>query len=197
MLFVLREIFEKLNNESIRYIHWKSNEHLEAALKGCTDLDIMVHPDDQKRFVEIIQDKGFSLYQSVGKQSYISISDYLFLDTESRKIVHIHLHNRLMVGRKFFKEYLIPVEELYFNKAVFDDNYPVKIMDPTQELVTLWIRYALKTSILKYVLSKFTDEEYNDIIKGITDAGDAVSMIIKNGNAQKAMNTYNKKGIGN
>ncbi len=32
---------------------------------------------------------------------YISISDYLFLDTESRKIVHIHLHNRLMVGRKF------------------------------------------------------------------------------------------------
>ncbi len=155
MLFVLREIFEKLNNESIRYIHWKSNEHLEAALKGCTDLDIMVHPDDQKRFVEIIQDKGFSLYQSVGKQSYISISDYLFLDTESRKIVHIHLHNRLMVGRKFFKEYLIPVEELYFNKAVFDDNYPVKIMDPTQELVTLWIRYALKTSILKYVLSKF------------------------------------------
>lgn len=51
--------------------------------------------------------------------------------------------------------------------------------------------------LAKYVLSKFSDEEYNDIVKGITDAGDAVSMIIKDGNAQKAMNTYNKRGIGN
>lgn len=51
--------------------------------------------------------------------------------------------------------------------------------------------------LAKYVLSKFTDEEHNDIIKGITDAGNAVTMIIKDGNAQRAMNTYNKRGEGN
>ncbi len=51
--------------------------------------------------------------------------------------------------------------------------------------------------LAKYVLSKFTEEENTDIIKGITDAGDAVAMIIKDGNTQQAMNTYNKKGIGN
>ncbi len=51
--------------------------------------------------------------------------------------------------------------------------------------------------LAKYVLSKFTEEENTDIIKGITDAGDAVAMIIKDGSTQQAMNTYNKKGIGN
>lgn len=43
-----------------------------------------------------------------------------------------------------------------------------------------------------FVLSKFTDEEEVDIIKGITDAGDAVVDMI-NGNMLDAMNKYNKK----
>mgnify|MGYP005875967399 FL=1 len=43
-----------------------------------------------------------------------------------------------------------------------------------------------------FVLSKFTDEEEIDIIKGITDAGDAVVDMI-NGNMLDAMNKYNKK----
>lgn len=45
-----------------------------------------------------------------------------------------------------------------------------------------------------YVLSKFTKEEEKDIIKGITDGADAVSMIVKaDGDVSEAMNKYNKK----
>lgn len=45
-----------------------------------------------------------------------------------------------------------------------------------------------------YVLSRFTDEEKPDIIKGITDAADAVTIIVKNGgDVKEAMNRYNKK----
>lgn len=54
-----------------------------------------------------------------------------------------------------------------------------------------------KWDLAKYVLSKFTPEEQDSIIKGITDASDAVSMIVKDGNTQQAMNTFNKRGIGN
>lgn len=155
MLVVLADVFDVLNQKSIRYFHWKSNEHLNASLNGDTDLDIMVHRDDQKEFIKIIQEKGFSFYQSAGKQSYISISDYLLLDSESKKVIHIHLHNGLMIGRKFFKEYLIPIEECYFEKAMFDSKHTVKIMNPDQELVTLWLRYALKISIFKLFLNRF------------------------------------------
>lgn len=45
-----------------------------------------------------------------------------------------------------------------------------------------------------YVLSKFTKEEEKDIIKGITDGADAVSMIVRaDGDVSEAMNKYNKK----
>ncbi|MGN1318768.1 MAG: aminoacyl-tRNA hydrolase [Lachnospirales bacterium] len=54
-----------------------------------------------------------------------------------------------------------------------------------------------KWDLAKYVLSKFLPEENDDIIKGITDAGDAITMIIKNKDVSEAMNKYNKRGIGN
>lgn len=50
--------------------------------------------------------------------------------------------------------------------------------------------------LAKYVLSKFLPEEEEAIIQGITDAGDAVTMIIKDGSCSEAMNKYNKRGIG-
>ncbi len=53
-----------------------------------------------------------------------------------------------------------------------------------------------KWDLAKYVLSKFLPEENDDIIKGITDAGDAVTMIVKNKDVSEAMNKYNKRGIG-
>ncbi len=50
--------------------------------------------------------------------------------------------------------------------------------------------------LAKYVLSKFTDEEKDDIISGITNAAEAVSIIVKTGDVDKAMNKFNKKGQG-
>ena len=43
-----------------------------------------------------------------------------------------------------------------------------------------------------FVLSRFTDYENDDIIKGITDAGDSVVAVI-NGKILDAMNMYNRK----
>ncbi len=53
-----------------------------------------------------------------------------------------------------------------------------------------------KWDLAKYVLSKFTEEEHDGIIKGITDAGDAVAMIVRQNDAAEAMNRYNKRGQG-
>lgn len=50
--------------------------------------------------------------------------------------------------------------------------------------------------LANYVLSKFTPEENEDVIKGVTDASDAITMIIKDGDTLQAMNKYNKKGQG-
>ena len=47
-------------------------------------------------------------------------------------------------------------------------------------------------SLSDYVLSRFLREEWDDMIKGITKAGDAVELILKEGTGA-AMNMFNKK----
>ena len=47
-------------------------------------------------------------------------------------------------------------------------------------------------SLSDYVLSRFLREEWEDMIKGITKAGDAVELILKE-DANAAMNFFNKK----
>ncbi len=47
--------------------------------------------------------------------------------------------------------------------------------------------------LAKYVLSRFLDEEKDEIISGMTDAADAITMIIREESTQSAMNKYNKK----
>ncbi len=46
-----------------------------------------------------------------------------------------------------------------------------------------------------YVLGKFSKEELKDFSASVEDAVDAISYMLK-GDTQKAMNLYNKKGIG-
>src|SRR5690606_39950604 len=38
----------ELDRRGVRYAHWKSNEHLEDALRGETDLDLLVDPGDRR-----------------------------------------------------------------------------------------------------------------------------------------------------
>lgn len=155
MLNIYKRIFKTLNDSSVNYIHWKSNEHLEAGLIGDTDLDILVSPDQLIEFVHIIGSEGFRQYQAVGKQSYISIFDYIKLDYESGKVLHIHLHTNLVLGRKFYKEYLLPVDSNLFNTAILHELYPIKVIHPAKELELLWLRYFLRTSYLSLIKNRF------------------------------------------
>lgn len=44
-----------------------------------------------------------------------------------------------------------------------------------------------------YVLSKFTEEEFDFMVSGITKATDAIELIVKDNDISKAMNLYNRK----
>ena len=47
--------------QSLQCIHWKSNNHLAAALAGETDLDLLVAQDDAQRFRQLVLQYGFKL----------------------------------------------------------------------------------------------------------------------------------------
>src|SRR2546430_15261309 len=59
ILPVLRPIFDALDRAGVRYCHWKSNRNLASALRGETDLDLLVHRGDAARFRSIVERAGF------------------------------------------------------------------------------------------------------------------------------------------
>src|SRR5256886_6441996 len=59
VLPVLRALFESLGRAGVRCCHWKSNWRLPEALRGETDLDLLVHRADTSRFLSVVGALGF------------------------------------------------------------------------------------------------------------------------------------------
>ena len=144
MLAIAVRLFSELEAQRVRYCHWKSNQHLDAALAGRTDIDILVAREDAARFVSIIAGLGFKRFLSPPWKTYPEIEDYLGLDHASGALFHLHVHYALMVGRQYVKAHHIPWEKVILDTAVSSDGGHVKIIDPHIELLLLWIRCALK-----------------------------------------------------
>ncbi|MES2649748.1 MAG: hypothetical protein V4717_22915 [Bacteroidota bacterium] len=141
----LIELFiQELHVNEIRYCHWKSNEHLDASMLGNTDLDILFSKK-QKPLLEIIfLNCGFKKLNAIQQKQYEGIEDYIGLDDESGKIIHVHTHYALTIGENYLKSYQLNLEEYLLTTRVYDDKYNIFRANPAMELILLYFRSALK-----------------------------------------------------
>ena len=66
----INQLFQNFNRHDIRYSHWKSNEHLDAAVNGDTDLDILFDKNQEQRVIEILKSNKFYLFEAVWYRKY-------------------------------------------------------------------------------------------------------------------------------
>jgi len=138
------KLFGELENRGVKHCHWKSNQHLDAALAGLTDIDMFVAKEHATICHGILAEMGFKRFISPPWKTYPGIEDYLGFDDESGGLVHLHLHYELNVGPPYVKGYRIPLEKVILETAVFDERFRVRIIEPNIELMLLWIRSSLK-----------------------------------------------------
>lgn len=155
MLSLCSQFFDFLNQENIRYCHWKSNEHLDKALDGKTDLDLLVHPDDKPAFQAALEQFDFKLILSPKDKQFPGLEDYLGFDDETGAFVHLHLHYQLILGQKYIKNHHLPLEKLFFRNLV--DRQGVHIPCAELELILLIIRAHLKVDVLSLAKHQVKD----------------------------------------
>jgi len=63
-LEICKTFFKNLNQNKIRCCHWKSNINLEKSCAGQTDLDLLVHKRDRKRFNIVLSELEFKRRRS-------------------------------------------------------------------------------------------------------------------------------------
>jgi len=144
MLKTVENLFKEWNDNGIGYCHWKSSDHLDATVNGITDIDVLVSRDDADKVESIIINLGFQRFDTVYLRSYPGIMDYVCLDKETAKWVHIHLHYQLALGDRWVKAYWLPLEKQVLSRSVFSNKYQSYVVHPCDELYLLCARMSLK-----------------------------------------------------
>lgn len=143
-LQIVSQLNSRLEQENIRYCHWKSNEHVDAAVEGKTDLDVLADRAEKVKLKQVLGEIGFKQFISVPFLQYIEIEDYVAMDEATGILVHLHLHYQLELGEKNLKGYHCPWEELLLSTRIYDQEHQIYIAEPNIELIILVVRAALK-----------------------------------------------------
>lgn len=144
MLSLCKSLFDDFNNQKIRYCHWKSNEHLSEGLDGKTDLDVLFDKADYFRIIDILNKYKFKKFNTISYLKYSAIDDYIGYDEETGRMIHLHLHFQLVLGKKFIKEYQLPFEEYIFRNVKLDVNNDIFVIDENIEMILLIVRFIMK-----------------------------------------------------
>ena len=140
---VLRAAIVELHQHNISYCYWKSGRHIHSVLAGERDLDLLVARQDQHRAEMVLLARDFKLFPAVANRDHPSVLSFLGYDEASGRLVHIHLHVRLIVGERLLKNYRLPWEEVVLARAVLHPTLLIRMLDPTTEAVLLAVRSCL------------------------------------------------------
>lgn len=143
-LAVCTRLFARLGEEGVRYCHWKSNEHVEAALAGRTDFDLLVDPADRERFEAVLDELDFKPCLAPAEKRFPGMRDRLGFDHAQGGLVHLHVHEQLVLGTSGVKNHRIPIESLVLDGG--RTLHGVRTPSAELELLLLAVRAPLKVS---------------------------------------------------
>lgn len=154
-LALIVDLFQAVNEQGIRYCHWKSNCNLDRSMRGLTDLDLLIDRGHSLRFREILCQHDFKPVLSSSLKQYPATEDWLGFDRGSGRLVHLHVHYQLILGEQYVKNYHLPLEQ-----SLLDCSHSycgIKLPSPELETIVLVTR-----ALLKY--------RDRDVVKGILSA---------------------------
>jgi len=140
-------LFNTFNDKKLAYCSWKSNEHLEDGMAGMTDLDILVDGNQKEECEKVLKHLDFKQVYSPAWLQYPAIEDWIGLNEETGNLIHVHLHYKILTGKKLVKEQYIPWEHKVLNTRIFNDELEIFTTEPSLELIILAIRVGIKTRV--------------------------------------------------
>jgi len=146
-LGTLLGVLGALERAGVAHCHFKSNQHLRAALAGDTDLDLLVARSGARTAQALLAAHGFKRFDAGFATGYPAVEDWLGFDAPTGRLIHLHVHFRLPVGELHLKSYRLPFADALLATRVRDAATGVFTSEPHHELLLLLIRYVLKANL--------------------------------------------------
>ncbi|MCP4118775.1 MAG: hypothetical protein GY737_25945 [Desulfobacteraceae bacterium] len=160
MLKLIEKLLCQLESTQIKYCHWKNNHALGDALQGNDDLDLLVEFSQRAEFYRVIYRLGFK-EASNRIISYPYIYHFYGLDKDSCKIVHLHIHFKIITGESHLKNFHLPMENVVLNNSEIGPE-GIRVPDKELQLILYLIRYYLKISCIPGILLLNKNKDYID-----------------------------------
>lgn len=142
MIPTIERLLRRLDDDGVRYCHWKSNWALPETLMGATDIDVLIHRQDARRFREVLSELGFEPSIEAGVQTTPSTEHHIALDDATGALVHVHAYYRVITGESLAKNYRLPLEEMLLANTRREG--PVRVPPRGAELIVFVLRMMVK-----------------------------------------------------
>jgi len=133
-----------LRRRNIECCYWKSSRRLPDILQGESDFDLLIARSDQHQAAKALLACGLKRFEPSICHGHPAVQSFLGYDEPSGRIIHIHLHFRLVVGEPVLNNYQLPWERLVLASATPHAALPVRILDPATEALLLLVRTSLE-----------------------------------------------------
>lgn len=154
---IIETLLTDFSQQNISYCYWKSARRLYSVLTAERDLDLLVSAHDLHHAEAILLGRDFKLFPSIANRDHPSLLSFLGYDESSGRLVHVHLHIRVVVGQQLLKEYHLPWEDVLLGRAVSHSVVPIRMLDATTEALMLAVRGGLELTRLDPVMLRTWD----------------------------------------
>ncbi|HEX6813107.1 MAG TPA: hypothetical protein VF384_15905 [Planctomycetota bacterium] len=138
---VFRRIARLLGEAGISYCHWKSNYHIQYALAGDEDFDILVARGDFGAFARLMHEQGFKPASTPASRRQPGVHHFLGVDHDGR-LINVHAYTRILTGDHLLKSYGLPFEAMLLANRRLEQG--VYVPTKTAETIVFTFRLALK-----------------------------------------------------
>jgi hypothetical protein len=139
---LLERLARALERSGIPYCQWKGHWSSHRWATGHGDVDLLVGREAITEFKAVIGQLGFKAAYPAAHRRLPGIESYFGHDPMVPRLLHLHVHYRLMLGDYWRPVYRIPIERAVLERSL--QGQPFRAPSPTYQFLIFVLRLMLR-----------------------------------------------------
>lgn len=144
---LIQRLGDALGEAGVAYCQWKGHLRRHRWTTGESDIDLLVDPASAPEFAAVLGRLGFRPALTELDEQMPGVESFFGYEPRLTKLVHVHAHYRLMVGRAWATHFRLPIEDALLATATAGAPFPIP--NPDLELIVFVLRTLLGRSLRK------------------------------------------------
>jgi hypothetical protein len=138
---LVAQLGQALREAGVVYCQWKGHFRRHRWASGEGDIDLLVDPTSAPAFTAVLGRLGFKPALEPAGQQIPGVESFFGYDPRLARLLHVHAHYRLVVGRAWATYFRLPIEHALLASTVEREPFPTP--EPPLELIVFVLRALL------------------------------------------------------